>query len=285
MICAREACLRPSFNEERLERVRKSAKCNHSKEVFRRSDFFVECRRLDSSLASFEARVGLVARRFFGTISARLTRSASLSSASSRFLVWLRMSLATTRMLPSLVMRDPSFSLSLVRCFSSSARDAETFQKISTREEVLLTCCPPAPDDRETRTSSSLRGIESDSLTTSRFCGAVADGSLTPSAPAKEFERGEEGDDAPHQNDDHLWGDSGKGRALEHVGAQGIVDRRERQQLDEWLHHDRKVRRREEHPGENPHWQHDEIHDARHRLCRARACGAQQSQPAKRDRC
>src|SRR5437762_7295299 len=28
MICAREACLRPSFNEERLERVRKSAKSN-----------------------------------------------------------------------------------------------------------------------------------------------------------------------------------------------------------------------------------------------------------------
>src|SRR6266513_583853 len=38
MICAREACLRPSFNEERLERERKSAKSNHSNEGFRPSN-------------------------------------------------------------------------------------------------------------------------------------------------------------------------------------------------------------------------------------------------------
>src|SRR5438105_11868650 len=114
------------------------------------------------------------------------------------------MSLATTRMLPSVVIRDESFSRNLFLWLSSSAREARMFQKISTREDVLLTCCPPAPDDRDTRTSSSLRGMESDSLTARRFWGAVADASLTPSAPAKELECGEERNDAPRQDDDHL---------------------------------------------------------------------------------
>jgi len=136
------------------------------------------------------------------------------------------MSLATTRMLPSVVIRDESFSRNLFLWLSSSAREARMFQKTSTRDDVLLTCCPPAPDDRDTRTSSSLRGIESDSLTASRFSGAAADESLTPSAPAKELERGEEGDDSPRQNDDHLWQDCSERDSLEHVRPQSIVDRR-----------------------------------------------------------
>src|SRR3954469_10575858 len=117
------------------------------------------------------------------------------------------MSLATTRMLPSPVNRDASFDRKRERCSSVSAREVTMFQKISTRDDVLLTCCPPAPEDLETRTSSSLRGIESDSLTASRFCGEVAEGSVTASAPAKELERGEEGYDSPHQNHQDLWTD------------------------------------------------------------------------------
>src|ERR1700704_294929 len=110
------------------------------------------------------------------------------------------MSLATTRPLPSLVKRDASLVRRRARCSSSSAREPSTFQKISTRDEVLLTCCPPAPDDLETRTSSSLRGIESASLTARTFWGEIAVGSLTKSAPAEKLERGEEGDDAPCEN-------------------------------------------------------------------------------------
>src|SRR5882724_10097098 len=138
------------------------------------------------------------------------------------------MSLATTRTLPSLVIREASFPRSRFLCSSSSARELTTFQKTSTRDDVLLTCCPPAPDDLETRTPSSLRGIESDSLTVRRFWGAVADGSLTQSAPAKQLERGEERDDSPHENDDDLWTDRCQRCSLEHVGAQRIVDRGER---------------------------------------------------------
>ena len=55
----------------------------------RRRLFFCE-RALPSSRRSFEARVGLVAWRFFGATSARRTRSQRRSSASRRFCSWLR---------------------------------------------------------------------------------------------------------------------------------------------------------------------------------------------------
>jgi hypothetical protein len=44
-----------------------------SNDLFLRSAFLVECRFFDSSLASLDAFVGFVARRFLGTMSARLT--------------------------------------------------------------------------------------------------------------------------------------------------------------------------------------------------------------------
>jgi hypothetical protein len=50
------------------------------------------------------------------------------------------MSLATTRTLPSLVIREASFERRRLRCSSSSARERATFQKISTLEDVLFTC-------------------------------------------------------------------------------------------------------------------------------------------------
>jgi len=56
----------------------------HSNDFDLRSAFLVECRFFDSSLASRDALVGFVARRFLGTMSARLISSTSLSSASSR---------------------------------------------------------------------------------------------------------------------------------------------------------------------------------------------------------
>src|SRR6185436_8634769 len=126
------------------------------------------------------------------------------------------MSLATTRTLPSLVRREASFSRSRLRCSSFNARDVRTFQKISTRDDVLLTCCPPAPDALDTRTSSSLRGIETVSLTARRFCGAVAVGSLTRSAPPEKLERGEEGNDSPDEDDHDLRGNRRQGHSLQH---------------------------------------------------------------------
>src|SRR6476620_10071671 len=120
------------------------------------------------------------------------------------------MSLATTRTLPSVVRRDDSFERNRSRCSSLSARDSRIFQKISTREDVLLTCCPPAPDDLETRTSSSLRGIERESLTATRFPGAVTDWSLTRSAPAANLQRDEERNHSQYQDHQHLRGDGGE---------------------------------------------------------------------------
>jgi hypothetical protein len=181
---------------------------SQSNDLFCRVRFLFECSFFDSSLASFAARVGFVGLRFRGTTSARRTSSARRSSARSRLRLWLRMSLATTRMLPSVVSRDASLSSNRVRCSSLSARDPVMLQKISTRDDVLLTCCPPAPDDLDTLTSSSLRGIESESLTARIFPDAGGGESLTSSPPAEQLECGEERQKSPHENDQQLWSHS-----------------------------------------------------------------------------
>jgi len=212
-----------------------------SNDFVRRSAFFVECRFLDSRRASFDALVGFVGRRRFGTTRARLISSARRSSASSRFRLWLRMSLATTRTLPSVFIRDASFARRRFRCSSSTAREFRTFQNISTRDEVLLTCCPPAPDDLDTRTSNSLRGIDSDSLTARTFWGEVAVGSLK-SAPAKKLERGEECHHSPGQYHQYLRRQRRQRRALEHIGPQRVVHRCQRQQPNERLYGVGKIR-------------------------------------------
>ena len=41
---------------------------------------------------------------------------------------------------------------------SLSARDAATSNTASTREAVTLACCPPGPEERLTRRSTSERG-------------------------------------------------------------------------------------------------------------------------------
>jgi hypothetical protein len=56
-------------------------------------------------------------------------------------------------------------------------------------------------------TSSSLRGIDSESLTARTFPDAGG-GSLTSSPPAEELERGEERQKSPHENDQELWSHS-----------------------------------------------------------------------------
>src|SRR3954470_15621975 len=114
------------------------------------------------------------------------------------------MSLATTRMLPSPVSRDASFDCKRERCSSVSAREVTMFQKISTRDDVLFTCCPPAPEDLETRTSSSLLGIDRDSSTARTFPDAAVDESVTPLPPAEQLERREERHEPPDQNRQHL---------------------------------------------------------------------------------
>src|SRR4051812_30000311 len=150
----------------------------HSKDFLLRSRFLSDCRFLPSSRASFAALVGFVGLRFFGMMSALLTRSTRRSSASSLFLVWLLMSLATTRMLPSAVMRVASLWRSLSRCSSVNARDDNRFQNTSMRDDVLLTCWPPAPEERDARKSSSPRGMDTVSVTKRNFSSDAPAGSV-----------------------------------------------------------------------------------------------------------
>src|SRR5688572_9275010 len=87
------------------------------------------------------------------------TSSESLRSAIRRFLAWLRVSLATTRTVLSSPSLDASFDSKRSRCSSVIAFDSFTFQAIATRDDVLLTCWPPAPDERDTVMIISSRGI------------------------------------------------------------------------------------------------------------------------------
>ena len=192
---------------------------------------FDKGKRIDAE--AFEAFVGLVGRRLRGITSARRTSSARRSSASSRFRLWLRMSLATTRMLTSVVSLERSLSMRRARSPSEIAFELWMFQKISTRDDVLFTCCPPAPDERDTRTSSSLRGIATDSFTNSEL---AVGGEVILSAPAKQFERREEAHHTPDEDNEKLWRYRRQRRPLEHVGAQRVIDRRERQETNERLH-------------------------------------------------
>src|SRR5688500_17281688 len=111
------------------------------------------------------------------------------------------MSLATTRILPSVVSLEASLVINRARSSSETAPDDGKFQKISTRDEVLFTCCPPAPEDRDTLTSSSLRGIATDSFTIKEL---AAGGEVIRSAPAEKLECREEADDPPGDDDQNL---------------------------------------------------------------------------------
>ena len=89
----------------------------------------------------------------------------------------------------------------------------------------------------------------------------------------------------PHAASIASSGSSGtEPRALEHHAAQRVVQRRQRQRLHERLHRGREALGREEDPGEDPHRDHDEVHEARDALDRPRPRGGQQAQAAERER-
>ncbi len=127
----------------------------------RRSRFFAAARRFASSRFSFDAFVGRVSFRFFGTRKAAATSSTSRASAASRFRNWLRFSAATTRSRPSASSRAASFSAIRAFCSGVGAAEAAKSHASSTRLATLLTFCPPGPPARVARNSSSPRGIRS----------------------------------------------------------------------------------------------------------------------------
>lgn len=127
-----------------------------------RSRFLSECFFFSVRRASSADRGRRVGFRFFGTARARATVSANRRSAVCRLRSWLRVSLATTRIDPSSLRREARREVSRSRCSSERTRDRTMFHFISTRDEVLLTCCPPAPDARDALISSSDRGMKTE---------------------------------------------------------------------------------------------------------------------------
>ena len=102
--------------------------------------------------------------------------------------------------------------------------------------------------------------------------------------PPKQLERNDERNASPAGQDRDLAGDGGQRRAFVDDRAQRVDERGQRQRLNERLHGVGKVARREEHARQDPHRQHDEIQQARHRFDRPRAAAHEQREPAERQR-
>lgn len=115
--------------------------------------FFLSIRR------AFAARDGRVVFRGFGLTVACRTKSASRSRAASRFASWLRCSVAVMTRNPSLETRLPAIESNRRRTESGNDRDCATLKRSWTPVSVLLTCCPPGPDDRMNCSSISSSGI------------------------------------------------------------------------------------------------------------------------------
>jgi tryptophanyl-tRNA synthetase len=98
-------------------------------------------------------RVGRVFLRARCTVSAPAIRLASRSSASSRLRRCERVSWATART------TGPQRAITLRFCSSVSVEEAATSKLASIREAVTFACCPPGPDERLARTSTSSGGI------------------------------------------------------------------------------------------------------------------------------
>lgn len=125
----------------------------------RRSRFTSERRRFWAILRSTAAFVGRVGRRGRGGGAIAAVRtSTSRPSAASRFRSCERCSDATT-------VRTPSTSRPARRSSARARRDGPKAEELamsksnSTRESVVFTACPPGPDERENRQTSSDSGI------------------------------------------------------------------------------------------------------------------------------
>lgn len=108
-----------------------------------------------------------MARRLGGG-GATAARSSAISraSAASRFCNWLRCSLAATVTVPSTSLPTSRSRARTRRC-SGSDGDRATSNESSARLSVVLTPCPPGPDEREKRQDSSASGTLSRDVTCS----------------------------------------------------------------------------------------------------------------------
>ena len=91
------------------------------------------------------------------------------------------------------------------------------------RDDVLLTCCPPAPDERDARISSSERGIAGPPQSPAPFARRKT------LSPSEKVQRSDKADHEPAKDHRHLEAKAGEMRSLEHVRAERIVHRGERE--------------------------------------------------------
>src|SRR5262245_14853298 len=124
-----------------------------------------ERRFLASKRRAREALVGLVGRRGVGGTAARRISSTRRASASSRLRSWVRWRCAVITRTPSLVRRLPARRSSRVRTASSSDGEPRTSKRSCTAVDSLLTFCPPGPEARMNRSSSSFSSMAMRSVT------------------------------------------------------------------------------------------------------------------------
>ena len=111
------------------------------------------------NLRTFDPNVGLLARLFFGTTSARATNSSNFPRAAARFASCVRCSLAVINNTPSCVIRFPANSRNLSFTAPGNTADLPTSNRNSTAVDTLLTFWPPGPDARTNASLSSELGI------------------------------------------------------------------------------------------------------------------------------
>ena len=121
----------------------------------RRKPLILERTFFPSSRFSFEALVGLVARRGTGRTAASWISATSRSSASARLRSWVRWLCATITSTPSLVRRLPASRISRIATSFGSEGERRTSKRSCTAVESLLTFCPPGPEERTKLSSIS----------------------------------------------------------------------------------------------------------------------------------
>ncbi|MEZ5285336.1 MAG: polyphosphate kinase 1 [Vicinamibacterales bacterium] len=102
--------------------------------------------------------------------------------------------------------------------------------------------------------------------------------------PAEDADGQAERSQPPRGQDTDLPRQRRQRQAIVHHASQGIVERGERQRLDERLHRVGEVARREEHPRQDPHREHHQVHQPRHGLDGPGAARHEQAKSAEGER-
>ncbi len=126
----------------------------------------LDVRDLPERRRSTEPLLGLVLRRGRGGVAAARMRPSKRSSASARFLCWLRWLEASSVITPALVMRWPAMRFNRVNMAGLIAGELAASNFNWTALLVVLTCCPPGPEARTAVKPSSWSSREIWGVTT-----------------------------------------------------------------------------------------------------------------------